>query len=486
MTNSDHQPHPDIIASLRNGHPGVTTIKVIDAIMGKGKTTYLIDRIRQIDIEDQRRRFETDGEHVSTKFLVVVPLLSEVDRFHAALPDLHFKDPQPIHGRKLYHLSKLIEDGENVVTTHSLFRMLNRDIYAKLKGCNYVLVIDEVLDAVEMFTELTAADRKLLFENNMVSVEPASRRLMWNDKDYGDYVGKFEGIKALCDTGSLVMVRDSVLLWEFPSEFLRCFKEVWVATYMLYGSPFHSYLLAEGFHLDMKTVCGGRIVDWLEGSDEVHIKRRLRDLITIYDGQMNDIGKEGMKLHPLSKSWFDRQSKGVLAKLKSSTETFFRRVAKSPAHLNGWTTWKDHKTAMKGEGYSRNSSTPDKAFGFIPSNAKATNDYRRVGAMAYLANVFYHPIIKAHFEEMGVPVYEDLYAVSQMVQWMWRSRIRSGEPIHVFVPSERMRGLLKRWLATGSTIELVNETDPSNRFFTAMILPGRCSAPAQPLAIAAE
>ena len=92
-------------------------------------------------------------------------------------------------------------------------------------------------------------------------------------------------------------------------------------------------------------------------------------------------------------------------------------------------------------------------------------------SVAYLINVFYNPLIKSYFESMGVPIYEDLYALSQMAQWMWRSRIREGEPIHVFVPSERMRGLLKRWLDADSAIELVNEIDPSNRFFTEMLLP---------------
>ena len=77
---------------------------------------------------------------------------------------------------------------------------------------------------------------------------------------------------------------------------------------------------------------------------------------------------------------------------------------------------------------------------------------------------------------MGVPVYEDIYALSQMVQWMWRSRIRSGEPIHAFIPSSRMRGLFKQWLAARSTIELVNAADPANRFFTEMILPSRAAA----------
>lgn len=472
---SNPQPNPAILHSLQRGSApeGVPVIKVIDAIMGKGKTTFLIDRVRQINTEDQRRRWETSGEHVSTKFLVVVPLLSEVDRFTEALPGLNFRDPQPVEGRKLHHLKTLVDNGENIVTTHALFRMLDRGLYAKLKADNYVLIIDEVLDAVEMFTGLSSSDRKHLFDRGLVSIDPANNRLVWNHKDHGDYRGKFDDIRALCDTGSLVMVHDSVLLWEFPSEFLRCFKEVWVATYMLYGSPFHSYLLAEGFHLDMKTVSAGRLVDWLEGSDEEHLKRTLRDLISIYEGSANDIGKEGPKVHPLSKSWFDRQPAPVLAKLKASTENFFRKVAKTPSHLNGWTTWKDHKTALRGEGYSRNSSTPGKAFGYIASNAKATNDYRRVAAAAYLCNTFYHPVIKAYFESMGVPVYEDLYSLSQMVQWIWRSRIRAGEPIHVFVPSERMRAMLRQWLVTGSTIELVNQADPQNRFFKGMILPER-------------
>jgi hypothetical protein len=79
--------------------------------MGKGKTTFLIDRIRRIDTEDQRKRWQTSGEHVSTKFLVVVPLLTEVDRFTSALPDLDFRDPQPIEGRKLHHLKTLVSEG---------------------------------------------------------------------------------------------------------------------------------------------------------------------------------------------------------------------------------------------------------------------------------------------------------------------------------------------------------------------------------------
>jgi hypothetical protein len=68
---------------------------------------------------------------------------------------------------------------------------------------------------------------------------------------------------------------------------------------------------------------------------------------------------------------------------------------------HGWTTWRDYRKALKGNSYSRNSSTPDKSFGFIPTNAKATNDYRRVASVAYLVNVFDTPADSAKLKALS-------------------------------------------------------------------------------------
>ena len=74
----------------------------------------------------------------------------------------------------------MIEAGENIVTTHSLFSKLNREVYNLLKARNYVLIIDEVLDAVDIYGDLTPADRTLLFDRGMVKVNPDNQRLEWN------------------------------------------------------------------------------------------------------------------------------------------------------------------------------------------------------------------------------------------------------------------------------------------------------------------
>ena len=98
---------------------------------------------------------------------------------------------------------------------------------------------------------------------------------------------------------------------------------------------------------------------------------------------------------------------------------FFKHVVKTPIAVNQWTTFKPFSKLMKGKGYSR---------GFVSCNAKATNDFIENRSLAYLIKTFCTPIMKGYFEEMDVEVREDLHALSEMIQWTWRSQIRRGDP----------------------------------------------------------
>jgi hypothetical protein len=77
--------------------------------------------------------------------------------------------------------------------------------------------------------------------------------------------------------------------------------------------------------------------------------------------------------------------------------------------------------------------------------------------MAYLCNVFPNPVIRQYLNGRNIKVNSDLYALSEMLQWIWRSQIRRYDPIHLFIPSERMRSLLYLWLDTRSTPELIQK-----------------------------
>lgn len=419
-------------------------ITIIDAVMGVGKTSHIIEEINRRHRAETPCLFQIETER-PTNYLIVVPLLSEVERIKRDCPSLGFVDPQPIKGRKIHHLKQLIEKGANICTTHALFLMLTPDIHRLLKDRRYVLVIDEVLDCVHEYHALMPDDLRWLLTTNFVSVDEQSQRLRWNHKDHHGYQGgRFDDIKNLCDQGKLIYHR-GLLLWEFPTDFLQCFDEVFILTYFFLGSPMSALLRKAGIGYSHKTLRHNELVPW-DGSDEAEIKAKLRRLITVHEGQINDIGVSQKGNNPLSSSWFDNRSAADLHRMKASTEYFFKKHAETPSSKNAWTTFTKVEKRLRGARYAR---------GFIACNTKATNEHIEKRSLAYLCNVFHNPLIKGYFEERGIPVYEELYALTEMLQWIWRSQIRRNDPITLYIPSERMRSLFKRWLATDNPVELL-------------------------------
>ncbi|MUK89280.1 hypothetical protein GMD78_12950 [Ornithinibacillus sp. L9] len=78
--------------------------------------------------------------------------------------------------------------------------------------------------------------------------------------------------------------------------------------------------------------------------------------------------------------------------------------------------------------------------------SRATNDYSHRECLAYLVNRFLNPIEKKFFEQYGDEIDQDTWALSELIQWVWRSRIRNELSIRIYIPSSRMRGLLNQYL----------------------------------------
>ncbi len=438
-------------------------VTVIDAIMGSGKTTWMIEYMNRMAARDQFHGGQP------CKFIYVTPLLSETDRIRSACPIADFKNPVPRHGSKFYDFKTLLREGQNIATTHSLFSQLDRECYDLIKDQGYTLVIDEALNCLEVFDGLSKADREMLFNSDMVFVEEETKKLRWNHELHGRYTGKFEQIKSLCDNGNLVVYSSNgsrtVLIWEFSVDFLFSFRDVFILTYLFKGSPMSLYLVTEGFSFDHMSIQVDYVGDQVtrnivnyDDVDEGAIKTKLRSLISIYEGPRNKVGERiaDKGSYPFTSTWFDTElRKGKmsrLTKIRNTTVKFFEVDAKTPSALNGWTTLKKAESELRGKGYAK---------GFIPINSKATNDYAQKTSLAYLANVYYQTIIKQFFQSKGMVVYEDLYALSEMLQWVFRSAIRNDKPITIFIPSPRMRQLLKDWLETDNYEDLVMQIDES-------------------------
>jgi hypothetical protein len=75
-------------------------------------------------------------------------------------------------------------------------------------------------------------------------------------------------------------------------------------------------------------------------------------------------------------------------------------------------------------------------------------------------------------KDKNIPFDEEEYALSVMLQFIWRSAIRKGEAIKLMIPSLRMHRLFTEWLgeeeevldAVG-TYELISDTGEVVKFY---------------------
>ena len=163
---------------------------------------------------------------------------------------------------------------------------------------------------------------------------------------------------------------------------------------------------------------------------------KYKKLITIIDNdKLNAIGNG---YYALSSNWYDNEKNhNAIEKMRKNLVNYYKHYVNGKSELNLWTCFKEDKDALKGDGYSKS---------FLSCNTKATNKYKDRCNLAYVVNTFMNPNIQLFFESNGIPVDSDMYALSSLIQWVWRSAIREGNPITLYVPSSRMRGLLIKWL----------------------------------------
>ena len=400
-------------------------VKIVDMIMGSGKTSSAINYINK-SLEDE-------------KFLFITPYLDEVSRIKESCPDKHFKEPKEI-GTKLNGLKYLINNGENIVSTHALFQRFDNEIIDMCRIQNYTLIMDEVTDVIEKY-DISKEDFKILQEN-FADIDEDSGLLRWKNPN-DDYYGKFSEEKRLCELNCLAYYSGSVMMWLFPIEAFNAFNNIFILTYMFDAQVQRYYYDYYKLPYSYIYVTGNNVSNYhfTENINEQQIiEYNFKDLIHILeDKKMNNIGD---RKYDLSKSWYLRNKNNIAIKqLKNNLVNFFLNKRNSKSSENLWTTFADFKKILSGKGYGR---------AFVPINMRASNKYRERTSIAYPVNRYINTGVKNFFIKHGVEIDEDGFATSEMLQFIWRSAIRDGKEIWIYIPSVRMRTLLKKWIEENS------------------------------------
>lgn len=401
-------------------------VHVVDMIMGSGKSSAAINYMNKM--------------YKKNKFLYVTPFLTEVNRVKEQCPDLKFVEPEMRNGHgKLTDIRFLLSKGRNIATTHVLFSMFTAEIIDICKSQGYTLIMDEVANVITEY-KIGSEDRATLLEK-YAYIEKGTGIIRWREDMAGYVDEKYLAEKRLCDLQALACYGDSeITMWLLPIECFNAFEEVYILTYLFEGQIQRYYYDFFKLPYDYLYVKGDTLAEY-EFTTEPQMQKIRYDyskLIHICDNEK--LNKIGQAEYDLSKTWFERNAKNnvVLPQLKNNIFNFFHNIQKSPTDNNIWTTFKDYQKTLSGKGYSK---------GFLPSNSRATNAYKDRTCVAYCLNKYINSVVKIFFNGKGVKTDENIYAVSEMLQFIWRSAVREGNEIWVYIPSSRMRNLLIQWIA---------------------------------------
>ena len=401
-----------------------TTITIKDYPCGSGKTSGMIKNFNE-----------------NEKYLVILPELSEVDRVILETKHVDFVEPttddNPL-GTKSESLRELLLLGSNIATTHAMFERLVPLAQEGLLN-EYCIFIDEVPEVVKaMASKSKVSIQDIYIDGGYIEVEDTglvcpTDKWRQSKNEVSDTLD--DKILRSAETGCLYLLREKFFIWALPSILLFASKSLTIMTYKAEGSMLVHYLkrLSAPFIIDKDT------------SKEQDFREKAQALITLE--KIPAIYGKKNKLN-LSHSG---QSNGI------RNISYYKTIVNSLKNLRGrklsdielsdilLTCMKS--AWIKEDGKAGVFAKNSKMFGvnWISNKTRGTNKYANCSHLIYLYDQHINPAIGQWLNNSSKSL-NDAYALTELIQWVWRSRIRKGEPITLYLPAPRMRSIFINWL----------------------------------------
>ena len=216
---------------------------------------------------------------------------------------------------------------------------------------------------------------------------------------------------------------------------------------MTEGSMLHNYCAMNHIAMEYYHIDDGRMIRNPGGKYVETYPRGIENLVILDDKPFNMDAS-------LSKTWYHNASKDksqaglkeLKQKFRNAYEFMKARGVRSDSFL--FTTFNAYKNLLRSNGRHYPSLRR-----FLPCNTKATNSYQNCTGVAYLCNRFFDVTCTKFLEQRAkaennpeLLFNNDNYALSELVQFVWRSHVRVREacqPVYVWIPDRRMRTLLQ-------------------------------------------
>ena len=387
--------------------------------MGSGKTTWAMENLIENNPEEN--------------ILYITPYLNEITRIRDNSQRRIIEPMNKGYG-KLDNIANLLNNQMDIASTHELFKRFDDRCMKALQEHDYTLILDETLTAVEQYQFQKPDDYLYLIENNDISVLE-NGLIEWTGNELNT---RFDDVRILSKNHCLFKVDDKFFIWHFPIEIFKLFKKIYVLTYLFDGSIMKYYFDLYGLTYQTMSIrkASGKyeLCDYYIPDVSEYKKR-----FNIYQDRelLNNISQ---KSNALSSSWFKSgYNKSDILQLKNNMYNYCRNKIKAKSEAIMWTTYKHSRKHLAQKGYTK---------GFVPCNCRATNDYSDKTCLIYALNVYVNPEIYKFFARNQIEINQSQVALSEMLQWVWRSNIRQNNSsvINIYIPSQRMRKLFIDWL----------------------------------------
>ena len=401
-------------------------VEVLDSIMGSAKSKHTIEWV---------------DNNPNERYIFVSPLLSEVEsdgRLANAVNNVTFECPSiSEHETKSEHLLELLKNGSNIACTHSLYLSITDKHLELIERMGYILIIDEEVEVINCVEGYSKDDFEWLYDNHKIEVSDKDGMVTWVCNIEVGVENKYYKLKKLCEYQALyVTKRDSnMMITQLPIKIITKAKRVIILTYMFKGNILDCFLKLKEIEVrEFKDVS----VTKRDGEE-------IRKLITLLPLDQN------ISKHSLSSTWYNEANKEQLNEVAKYISNVFRRhkvtfddamyTLPKMRHVGSVS-----KNLVKPKGYYRKRVDNKWKYCWLATQTRATNIYKHKWCLVHVYNRFPLITVSSYLQDYGCPIDQQVFSKSELLQWIWRSRIRDMKPIVLAIGSKRMHKLFSDWL----------------------------------------
>ena len=430
-------------------------VEVLDVLMGSGKSYASLRYIEGMALADKQVKWVFCTEFLSE---IATRTVENEQAKHL------WRTPEKVgEETKMDDFINLLEEPnvQLIAITHVLLKQASTNVVVqKLVADNgWCLFLDETIECISAYGGITYAEFMWHKDEGRISIDDSAYgRVQWLDDSVLDYDTKEMAIgrmlKAQDNLYAHINGKQLSLVTIAPKTMFTMWYRVILSTYQFEDTLMDAYF-------KMKQI------EWKPCTDivcyRVTTKEDVKKNITMikkYD--------KAWYYTPFSSGWYgDKATSDDYAELNNTIRNIGNAYGcKGKPELFGYTLPKSalgkqtDKRKIQPKGYKHTECLVDsdgtvikgsvckKRSGHIPCNARASNEYASKVVMVHAYDRHPHVSVINYLRGVGVQYSKERFALNELLQWLWRSAIRNGEPIHVAILSNRMRTLFLSWLNT--------------------------------------